>query len=284
MMEQCSKLISRGGSGKNCRFLAHIIILFSVGLAGIRQQKMEEFFHKPLLVVYTKVSLERNPADIRYYRNRLIQVANETKTDLQFALADAFQYATELYEIGITQDEKTTTVAIHAKDGQNYIMQDKFGVAELKNFVLDFARGSLEPFVKSEPIPEKQENAVVKVVGKTFKEIVYDTSKDVLIEFFAPWCGHCKALKPKYEELALKLSKEKDLVIAAIDATANSYPPEFAIRGYPSIFWVPKGSKNKPQSYDGPREVQDMLEFVSKSATEELTHFNRHGVAKQGEL
>lgn len=123
-------------------------------------------------------------------------------------------------------------------------------IPELKKFVNDFTAGKLEPFVKSEPIPEEQEGNVVKVVGKTFDKIVMDESKDVLIEFFAPWCGHCKALKPKYDELAKKLKDEDGVVIAAIDATANSYPPEFSISGYPSIFWVPKGSKSKPQPYE----------------------------------
>lgn len=44
------------------------------------------------------------------------------------------------------------------------------------------------------------------VVAKTFDEIVNDPTKDVLIEFYAPWCGHCKALAPKYEELAKKVA------------------------------------------------------------------------------
>jgi thiol-disulfide isomerase/thioredoxin len=43
------------------------------------------------------------------------------------------------------------------------------------------------------------------VVAKQFNEIVNDPTKDVLIEFYAPWCGHCKSLAPKYEELAEKV-------------------------------------------------------------------------------
>lgn len=43
------------------------------------------------------------------------------------------------------------------------------------------------------------------MVGKTFEEIVSNPEKDVLIEFYAPWCGHCKSLEPKFNELGEKV-------------------------------------------------------------------------------
>lgn len=43
------------------------------------------------------------------------------------------------------------------------------------------------------------------LVAENFDSIVNDDSKDVLIEFYAPWCGHCKNLEPKYNELGEKV-------------------------------------------------------------------------------
>lgn len=45
------------------------------------------------------------------------------------------------------------------------------------------------------------------VVGKTVDSIVFDETKDVLLEVYAPWCGHCKALDPVYKKLAKRFKK-----------------------------------------------------------------------------
>jgi protein disulfide-isomerase A1 len=68
-----------------------------------------------------------------------------------------------------------------------YDQEKEITAAEIEIFVDSYLDGSLKPSVKSEPIPEKQEGPVTVVVAHTYKDIVLDDSKDVLIELYAPW-------------------------------------------------------------------------------------------------
>ena len=113
------------------------------------------------------------------------------------------------------------------------------------------------------------------VVGSTFEEIVFDRTKDVLIEFYAPWCGHCKSLEPKYKQLAKKFKKYEDLIIAKFDATANDAPPEFEFKGFPTIFFVAAGELNHVVKYDGGREVDDFTSFLNENAVHSLGSLSR---------
>ena len=66
-------------------------------------------------------------------------------------------------------------------------------------------------------------------VAKNFEELVTENTKDVLVEFYAPWCGHCKKLTPIYDELAEKMAEE-DVEIVKMDATANDVPPAYDVK------------------------------------------------------
>lgn len=171
---------------------------------------------------------------------------------------------------------------IFAKDGKNqkFVMKDEFALDTFKQFINDLLDNKLEPYLKSEVIPDKNDEPVKVAVAKNFDEIVTNNGKDTLIEFYAPWCGHCKKLAPAYEELAEKLIDE-EVSIVKMDATANDVPAPYEVRGFPTLFWAPKDSKDTPLKYDGGREADDFLKYIAKHATNELKGYDRKGNQKQ---
>ena len=125
---------------------------------------------------------------------------------------------------------------------------------------------TIEPTLKSEEIPAEQKEAVYVLVGKSFDSVVLDPTKDVLVEFYAPWCGHCKKLAPIYEELATKLAHNKNLIIAKMDSTANE-TDKVSIQGFPTIKFWPAGDKTAPLEFEGERTVEGFVEYLKKKAT-----------------
>merc|ERR1712198_540536 len=166
--------------------------------------------------------------------------------------------------------------------GLKYKMSEDFSVDNLKAFLTKMQAGELEPYLKSEAVPDNSGVNVKVAVAKNFEELVTKSEKDVLVEFYAPWCGHCKKLTPIYDELGEKMAEE-NVEIVKMDATANDVPPAYDVKGFPTLYWVPKGSK-KPESYNGGRELDDFIKFISEKATDELKGYNRKGKAKKSEL
>jgi protein disulfide-isomerase A1 len=78
---------------------------------------------------------------------------------------------------------------------------------------------------------------------------------------YAPWCGHCKALAPKYDELGELFKPYGDkVIIAKVDATANDVPDD--IQGFPTIKLFVAGKKDAPVNYSGARTIEDLAAFV----------------------
>jgi len=114
---------------------------------------------------------------------------------------------------------------------------------------------------------KKAPTAVVDLTDATFDSIVMDSKKDVLVEFYAPWCGHCKRLAPDYEKVAQAFAAEPNVVIAKIDADAEKqHASKYGVTGFPTIKFFGKNSKAEPLAYENPREIQAFVDYINQQA------------------
>jgi protein disulfide-isomerase A3 len=157
-------------------------------LVGLRTRDSAIDFKNPLVVAYYAVDYVKNPKGTNYWRNRILKVAKEWEGKINFAVSAKDDFQHELNEYGYDYVGDKPLILARDEKNQKFIMKDEFSVENLQSFVHDLEEGALEPYVKSEPIPEKNDGPVVVAVGKNFEEVVTKSEKDILIEFYAPWC------------------------------------------------------------------------------------------------
>lgn len=107
-------------------------------------------------------------------------------------------------------------------------------------------------------------SAVFDLTPSNFDKLVIDSGKPTLVEFFAPWCGHCKNLAPIYEELASSLEFAKNKVqIAKVDADAEKdLGRRYGVQGFPTLKFFDGKSKD-PIDYSGGRDLESLQSFIA---------------------
>ncbi|KAG8953618.1 protein disulfide-isomerase precursor [Tulasnella sp. 424] len=201
-------------------------------------------------------------------------IAKKYKGKINFVWIDAIKYADHAKTLNLKMDNWPGFVIQDIEGGTKYPMSGVVpSFSTVEDWTTKFAAGTLEPSLKTAEVPAENDGAVKVVVGSEYNKIVLDDSKDVFVEFYAPWCGHCKRLAPTWEELGEHYAGVKDkITIAKMDATENDLPPSapFKIAGFPTLMFKPAGSSDFLQ-YDGERTFDDLVKFASQHAKNDVT-------------
>ncbi|KAK0223361.1 protein disulfide isomerase [Armillaria fumosa] len=100
----------------------------------------------------------------------------------------------------------------------------------------------------------------------TFDEVVMDPTKNILVAFTAPWCGHCKNMKPAYEKVATTFLPENDCIIANVDGDDKKnidLAKRYEVQSFPTIKFFSKDNK-EGISYEGGRSEVDFVNFLNE--------------------
>lgn len=163
---------------------------------------------------------------------------------------------------GLKKEDAPTLRLINLDGDMTKYVPETAGIetAAIDTFVQAFLDGKLKPYLMSQDIPEDWDKAPVKVlVGKNFVDVALSKDKNVFIEFYAPWCGHCKQLAPIWDKLGEHFKDRDDVVIAKMDSTVNEVE-EVKIQSFPTLKWFPKDGSIA--DYSGGRTFEDLVKFV----------------------
>jgi len=109
---------------------------------------------------------------------------------------------------------------------------------------------------------------VIELTEANFRKKVLSSDKGFLVEFYAPWCGHCKSLAGPWADAATQLKGKMEL--GALDATAHgSVAQEYGVQGYPTIKYFAPGS-TEPEDYNGGRTAGDIVKWAEEKFAENI--------------
>lgn len=238
----------------------------------------------PVIFAFGNFDHERNEKQFTYLVNRVSRVAKKYTGKFIFAVASKITNANVLRSFAmedILDDVNAIGMGIVEKDlcyrMEGDELETKFSSENMEAFIEQFLGGKLagkgtektwgsrrDPPMPPSSMDEDTDMAPeVEVLTKdNFASKVTEAAGDVMLDFYAPWCGHCKHLKPEYSELAKHYAEDKGITIAAMDATAHTPPSDFDVQGFPTLIYLTKDKKQIP--YDGEREKEAMVEWIEE--------------------
>lgn len=189
------------------------------------------------------------------------RLARALKGVAKVGVVDASKYEDIAEKYNVKTFPTIKLLSTHKRQADTF--DTKLSLDNLVERVLENIQGKILAQAGKDP----RSGEVIELNDDTFDDNVIHSKDAWLVEFYAPWCGHCKALTPEWSTAAKELQSKVKL--GAIDATVNNKKAaEYGIRGYPTIKYFPAGSKDKekPLNYEGGRSSSEIVNWAKSKA------------------
>lgn len=146
---------------------------------------------------------------------------------------------------------------------ENGVMKQTYEGDNNKDALIAFLKNPTAPSPSKQKDTDWSADPDTEIVHLTFEnfESVLNDEKSALVMFHAPWCGHCKRMKPEYEKAAVQMRENKiPGILAAVDATKeNSLGTKFGVKGYPTVKYFSFGEFKFDANV---RDAEKIIQFM----------------------
>jgi len=150
-----------------------------------------------------------------------------------------------------------------------FLLNDRITAENIEKFIQDFEENRLTPLPKSEEVPFTNDDFVKVATGKTYRDIVHDENKDVIVFYSDTNCYDCREYLTLFNGFARLANSIQDLTFTKIDLDKNEVPG-LTFTTIPQIILYPANQKDQPITYTGSRDIKEMYDFFREKLTVEF--------------
>ncbi|KAL3877848.1 hypothetical protein ACJMK2_035492 [Sinanodonta woodiana] len=232
--------------------------------------------------------------NMHLFTEDFVSLQCRTNRTVNFYFMDSTHHSIYAERLGvhIPDSKQPAVILTDLKNEFHSVLREPFSKESLGNFVYNYTHSNTVRHVRSENVTpvtcDPSQVCIIEVTAQNFQSIVMDSNKDVMLLFYAMWCGFCSSFSQIFLSLAKYFQSSKNLVFARINADRNDLPWELTVEKYPTIIFFPAKSKSDsvmfPESI--PKTLPNLVKFTLHHAvfTEQLhtalTLCSRRCVAK----
>jgi len=197
-----------------------------------------------------------------------------TNRTLSFVAVDSLENSALTNNLGVNLSEFTHQTALlihHTEQEVQYLFREMITRRSLVEFIFNYTENRLNRHLRSTgkyiPVPSEctESNLCLpEVTSESFMSIVLDDDKDVVLLYYASWCGFCIGVSHIFLEAARYFSSVPDILFARINGERNDLPWEYTADKYPTILYFPAGRKTESSSFpeELPITMFNLVHFV----------------------